>query len=507
MNGVDVVVLCAYASLIVELVVFPIPSEASTWQLFTPGDARAAPADRLQAARERSLPQKVLRYFLPTAICVLLWLLPLAAIASPSVGAALWCNRVPALVGPGVALVVIGRAITFVSVLQLRARRRLGGEPRWLFRRSRNPGLVGMFVCYTGLCCLFGSPLSWLGLPFYVANMHVRVRMEEAHLAAQFGDAWRSYVAAVPRYVGRSRWSTLPLSHRGPRLGSNPGPALSRGPNPRAAMDDSPSGRSTRRPATNYESQQADAPGEASPGRRPMDDRVTSQAEVAAWFDATYREKGLRYLRPRRAYPIFVQLLGAKAGDRLLDVACGPGLLLCAAVEREIATSGVDLSHEAVALARELVPAAQVQQGNAEHLPFADGVFDHVTCLGSIERFLDREKALREMQRVAKPDARFCFLVRNASTFVWRVWREGLGRREVQGHQDALTLVQWRELFGRCGFAVERVLPDQWPRQRVRQVLPWWRPRPGRSEPVAGPIVPLRWCNELVFVLRRAATP
>lgn len=231
------------------------------------------------------------------------------------------------------------------------------------------------------------------------------------------------------------------------------------------------------------------------------------QADVAAWFDATYRRKGLRYLRPRRAYPIFLQLLAAKAGERLLDVACGPGLLLCAAVERGIVASGVDLSHEGVALAKELVPAAAVQQGNAERLPFADGTFDHVTCLGSIERFLDRELALREMQRVARPGARFCFLVRNASTFVWRFWREGLGHREVQGHQDALTLEQWRQLFDRCGLRIEQVLPDQWPRQRLRQLLPWWRPRSGREEPVSRPLVPLRWCNELVFVLRRAAPP
>jgi SAM-dependent methyltransferase len=233
-------------------------------------------------------------------------------------------------------------------------------------------------------------------------------------------------------------------------------------------------------------------------------EQPVSQADVAAWFDTTYRQKGLRYLRPRRAYPIFVQLLGLAPDARLLDVACGPGLLLCAAVERGLTAAGVDLSTEAVSLAHELLPAADVRQGNAEQLPFADASFDGVTCLGSIERFLDREAALREMLRVGKPGARFCFLVRNANTFVWRFWRQGLGRREVQGHQDARTIVQWRELFAHVGFEVERVLPDQWPRQRWRQLLPWWRPRPGRREPVAQPIVPLRWCNELVFVLRRA---
>lgn len=228
------------------------------------------------------------------------------------------------------------------------------------------------------------------------------------------------------------------------------------------------------------------------------------QHEVAAWFDATYRQKGLGYLRPLRAYPVFVQLLGAKAGERLLDVACGPGLLLQAARERGVRASGVDLSTAAIELAHARFPGLDAQVGNAEHLPFADATFDHVTCLGSLERFLDRPAALREMQRVAKPTARFCFLVRNASTLTWRVWRQQLGRREVQGHQDAQTLEQWQHLFARSGLAVQQVLPDQWPVQRWRQLLPWWRPRPDRDEPVHRGLLPARWSNELVFVLQRS---
>jgi len=212
MNVVDAVVLAAYASLLVELTVFPIPSEASTWQLATtrPVDRDA---DALERARGRSFAQKMLFYFVPTATCVLLWLVPLAVVFVPAVGEALGCMRLDALVVPGVALVVLGRAITFASVLQLRAQRRTGGDPRWLFRRSRNPGLVGMFTCYAGLCCMFGSPLLWLGLPLYVANMHVRVRMEEAHLSARLGDAWRDYAVRVPRYVGPRRSSRLPALH------------------------------------------------------------------------------------------------------------------------------------------------------------------------------------------------------------------------------------------------------------------------------------------------------
>jgi SAM-dependent methyltransferase len=229
-----------------------------------------------------------------------------------------------------------------------------------------------------------------------------------------------------------------------------------------------------------------------------------AQDDVAAWFDATYRKKGLRYLRPPRAYPIFLQLLDLRRGHRHLDVACGPGMVLRAARERGIEASGVDLSEAAITLAQESLPGIDARVGNAEQLPFDDGTFDGVTCVGSLERFLDRERALREMVRVARPAARFCFLVRNASTLVWRIWREGLGHREVDGHQDAQTLDDWRALFVRCGLRVVRVLPDQWPRQRWRQLLPGQRPGPGRRERVAGSWLPLRWCNELVFVLERS---
>jgi SAM-dependent methyltransferase/protein-S-isoprenylcysteine O-methyltransferase Ste14 len=448
MNVADAIVLLAYASMLVEMTVFPVPSEASTWQLLACG--RVAGEGALARATRAPLWRKVLWFFLPTAIGVLLFLVPLCCIVWPAARAA-WVTPVsPALVGLGLLLVVVGRVTTFVATLQLRAQRRAGGgPPQGLFRWSRNPGLCGMYVLYTGLCLASGVPWLWLGLPLYVGNMHQRVLIEESNLQALHGTVWHEYAARVPRYVGAAR-----RSHH--------------------ARPDGPA---------------ADGP--------------VAQTGIAAWFDATYRTKGLRYLRPLRSYPIFVQLLEARPGERLLDVACGPGLLLRAARERGVDASGIDLSREAVALAKQLLPGVDAQQGNAEQLPFADGTFDCVTCIGSIERFLDRRAALREMQRVAKPDARFCFLVRNASTFAWRVWRQWLGRRQVQGHQDARTLAQWRELFVQCGFVVQRVLPDQWPRARFRQLLPWWRPRPGRKEPESGSLVPLRWCNELVFVLRR----
>ncbi|MEM7199467.1 MAG: class I SAM-dependent methyltransferase [Planctomycetota bacterium] len=227
------------------------------------------------------------------------------------------------------------------------------------------------------------------------------------------------------------------------------------------------------------------------------------QAGIAAWFDATYRRLGFGYLRPPAAYPIYLQLLGAKSGDSLLDVACGPGLLLRAATERGVRAHGIDLAPTAVDMARRYAPDAQVAVGNSEALPWPTGTFDHVTCIGSLERMIDRRRVLAEVQRVARPDARFCFMVRNAQSLSWRVWRRGMRRQNHDGHQDAGTLAGWRALFAECGFVVDAVYPDQWLRQRVRSL---WRgqPRPGRPEPVTRGVLPLRLALEFVFVLRRA---
>lgn len=207
MIAVDLVVLLAYASLVLELVVFPIPSEASTWQLLASDGPATDPAgarDALERARTRSTTGKLVRYFVPTALGVALWLLPIPCVLVPGFADAVGCSRVPALQWPGVALIVLGRGLTFTSVLQLRAQRRSGdGAPGFWFRRSRNPGLVGMYLCYLGLCVVFAAPLLWLGLPLYIANMHGRVRIEEAHLAARHGAAWHAYAARVPRYLGR----------------------------------------------------------------------------------------------------------------------------------------------------------------------------------------------------------------------------------------------------------------------------------------------------------------
>ena len=199
MTLAEYVVLAAYGSLLLEIVVFPIASEASVLQLVGGRERSSSPA--LLAARNAAMPLRVLRYLVPTAICILLFALPIVVVLAPATRSILAPWSAAELAAPGVAAVVVGRALTFGSVLQLRAAKRRDELPAGCFRHSRNPGLVGMFLMYAGLCVATGGPWLWLGAPLYFFNMHARVKLEEAELRARFDGSWRDYECSVPRYL------------------------------------------------------------------------------------------------------------------------------------------------------------------------------------------------------------------------------------------------------------------------------------------------------------------
>jgi protein-S-isoprenylcysteine O-methyltransferase Ste14 len=70
------------------------------------------------------------------------------------------------------------------------------------FRRSRNPLMLGGWLCGAGLACLLRSPslLGMVGIVVTAGMLYVR-RLEEPGLAARFGDAWARYASRTPRWI------------------------------------------------------------------------------------------------------------------------------------------------------------------------------------------------------------------------------------------------------------------------------------------------------------------
>ena len=94
----------------------------------------------------------------------------------------------------------------------------------------------------------------------------------------------------------------------------------------------------------------------------------------------------------------------------ILDVACGTGDLTLDLLRRGHRVTGVDLSEQMLALARQKASPARFQLADAEALPFADASFDAVTCAFGIRNFVHLEKGLDEMLRVLKPGGRLVLL-------------------------------------------------------------------------------------------------
>ena len=101
----------------------------------------------------------------------------------------------------------------------------------------------------------------------------------------------------------------------------------------------------------------------------------------------------------------FAPYAGAAAGQRALDVGCGPGALTAVLVRAlgPDAVVAIDPSPPFVAAARARFPGVDVHEGSAEDLPFDDGSFDLVTAQLVVHFMADPVAGLREMRRVASP--------------------------------------------------------------------------------------------------------
>lgn len=148
--------------------------------------------------------------------------------------------------------------------------------------------------------------------------------------------------------------------------------------------------------------------------------------------------------------------------DLLLDLGCGPGMLL-AAIGNRRRVAGLDVSLEWLIVAQRLARAAGVEPdlaaGHAESLPLADESVGAVAALDVLEHVGDQASMLREIDRVLRPGGQLAAATPNRFSLaaephvhVWGVgflsrawqekyveWRTGLPYRFTKLHS-------WREV-------------------------------------------------------------
>lgn len=182
-------------------------------------------------------------------------------------------------------------------------------------------------------------------------------------------------------------------------------------------------------------------------------DPAATHRQVADFYDEVYYQKDADQVpQPSR----HLQRLAARLvhpGQQILDVACGRGEWLAAVSERDVRVSGIDISKCAIETCRKYLPQGHFEIGPAESLPFPDNHFDLVTCLGSLEHFLDQPAALKEMVRVVHPGGRVLVLVPNAGFLTYRLgFFRGTQQQTIR--ETIRPLSEWSAMLNTAGLQV-----------------------------------------------------
>lgn len=132
---------------------------------------------------------------------------------------------------------------------------------------------------------------------------------------------------------------------------------------------------------------------------------------VAAMFDGVARRYDitndvLALGQTRRWRAAVVAAVGAKPGERILDLAAGTGTSSVPFAKAGAFVVPTDFSLGMLEVGRQRQPALPFVAGDALRLPFASASFDAVTISFGLRNLVDRQAGLRELLRVVRPGGR-----------------------------------------------------------------------------------------------------
>lgn len=182
---------------------------------------------------------------------------------------------------------------------------------------------------------------------------------------------------------------------------------------------------------------------------------MTATSQTPKYFGTAYGANPAanyeRHFVPVIGGPLAERLVAAAApgpGERVLDVACGTGIVARQAADRvgpSGTVAGADVTAGMLAVARRAAaasghPSIQWYETAAEAMPLPDAAFDVVFCQLALQFFEDKAAALREMHRVLAPGGRLWANVPAPTAFF-----------------EVLDQAVTRHMGARCGAFVRRV--------------------------------------------------
>jgi ubiquinone/menaquinone biosynthesis C-methylase UbiE len=185
-----------------------------------------------------------------------------------------------------------------------------------------------------------------------------------------------------------------------------------------------------------------------------------------------------------RALQMIVEAAEAGPDDTVLDVACGPGLVVCAFARHVREATGIDVTPAMLERARKLAAEKGLsnvswRQGDVYSLPYAEGSFSIVTTRFSFHHFLDPAAVLREMLRVCAPHGRIVVVDDYASDDPAKAAEfNRLEKLRDPSHARCLTLTELKNLFPAVGLPEPRASYYEL-RSTVRGLLSRSFPNPG----------------------------
>lgn len=208
--------------------------------------------------------------------------------------------------------------------------------------------------------------------------------------------------------------------------------------------------------------------------------------DLVAYYDAYWRQADDTFDHDRLA------LLDkhVQAGERVLEVDCGPGVLAARMRDKGAHVTATDLSGVAVERARDKGISCTQVDIDSQPLPFADGEFDVVVSNSAIEHRFFHEHAFDECVRVLRPGGRFVVCLPNIAHLICRWWIiTGRFPYVLNSPTDAMHLrfftvreakalccargVQVQSVEGSASLWAKDFYPALWRKRRLRGAITW----------------------------------